>query len=34
MLNAAKNDAQILKQQGRKIKIEKDDMGLPYLEIL
>lgn len=34
MLNAAKSDAQILKQQGRKIKIQKDDGGLPYLEII
>jgi hypothetical protein len=34
MLNAAKMDASMLKQQGKKIKIEKDDNGLPYLEIL
>jgi hypothetical protein len=34
MLNAAKNDALMLKQQGKKIKIEKDDNGLPYLEVI
>jgi hypothetical protein len=34
MMRAAENDAKLLKQQNRKIKINKDDNGVPYLEII
>jgi len=33
MIDAAKNDLQILKNKGKKGIIKKDDMNLPYLKI-
>lgn len=34
MMDAAKEDAKILKAQNKKVKIGKDDMDFPYLDIL